>query len=200
MPLMLKIVVCLLIPTSNHNPVLWYWFQRVLYAFWFLHQTTTGYHRYWELKGCMPFDSYIKPQHQLNCQTANGVVCLLIPTSNHNLYLWAVFVGSVVCLLIPTSNHNAWAQKNKRIKLYAFWFLHQTTTPGRKRISELSCMPFDSYIKPQLDAYSYSPHNCCMSFDSYIKPQLCSSGIFPIPVVCLLIPTSNHNKSFCFLS
>ena len=128
MPLMLKIVVCLLIPTSNHNPVLWYWFQRVLYAFWFLHQTTTGYHRYWELKGCMPFDSYIKPQHQLNCQTANGVVCLLIPTSNHNLYLWAVFVGSVVCLLIPTSNHNAWAQKNKRIKLYAFWFLHQTTT------------------------------------------------------------------------
>ena len=33
----------------------------------------------------------------------------------------------------------------------------------------------------------------CISFDSYIKPQLCSMLHFITIVVYLLIPTSNHN-------
>ena len=33
----------------------------------------------------------------------------------------------------------------------------------------------------------------CISFDSYIKPQLCCCGYSFKHVVYLLIPTSNHN-------
>ena len=55
--------------------------------------------------------------------------------------------------------------------LYIFWFLHQTTTCG-------GC-----------DEWWVS----CISFDSYIKPQLARSSLTRIDVVYLLIPTSNHN-------
>ena len=34
-------------------------------------------------------------------------------------------------------------------KLYIFWFLHQTTTDGVLITISLSCISFDSYIKPQ---------------------------------------------------
>ena len=33
----------------------------------------------------------------------------------------------------------------------------------------------------------------CISFDSYIKPQPPAVELLQIPVVYLLIPTSNHN-------
>ena len=187
-------VVCLLIPTSNHNkhqvqhlPHLLYafWFlhqtttvgtylsrYRVLYAFWFLHQTTTQNHSCASARRCMPFDSYIKPQPLPSWAQTNWVVCLLIPTSNHNSYINIMLLNRVVCLLIPTSNHNLYVTLNFRLivvclliptsnhnwiflllyqykvvclliptsnhnwregahapeGLYAFWFLHQTTT------------------------------------------------------------------------
>ena len=34
---------------------------------------------------------------------------------------------------------------------------------------------------------------CCISFDSYIKPQPRNLSRYGLPVVYLLIPTSNHN-------
>ena len=35
----------------------------------------------------------------------------------------------------------------------------------------LSCISFDSYIKPQPNTHLASEGICCISFDSYIKPQ-----------------------------
>ena len=61
------------------------------------------------------------------------------------------------------------AQTNE---LYIFWFLHQTTTMNRSRNFIVSCI----------------------SFDSYIKPQLCPTSFSFCSVVYLLIPTSNHNS------
>ena len=37
----------------------------------------------------------------------------------------------------------------------------------------LSCISFDSYIKPQLNLLWILIKTGCISFDSYIKPQLC---------------------------
>ena len=57
-----------------------------------------------------------------------------------------------------------------------------------------SCISFDSYIKPQLELLLLLVVFRCISFDSYIKPQL---GLYPYSdgtVVYLLIPTSNHNQ------
>ena len=104
-------VVYLLIPTSNHNFPKFIIINILLYIFWFLHQTTT-------LRGvcchpcsCISFDSYIKPQHATFTECYHPVVYLLIPTSNHN-------VATVHITLVV---------------LYIFWFLHQTTTCGRRR-------------------------------------------------------------------
>ena len=55
---------------------------------------------------CMSFDSYIKPQHVFDIGYIQCVVCLLIPTSNHNRHQVNPDAVLVVCLLIPTSNHN----------------------------------------------------------------------------------------------
>ena len=56
--------------------------------------------------------------------------------------------------------------------MYIFWFLHQTTTNYLNLYKSLSCISFDSYIKPQ--------PACCNSLRKR--------------VVYLLIPTSNHNR------
>ena len=84
--------------------------------------------------------------------------------------------------------------------LYIFWFLHQTTTLlGYGNFPE-RCISFDSYIKPQQRFGSYREHKGCISFDSYIKPQLFEPFYFSFAVVYLLIPTSNHNitsSSYC---
>ena len=55
--------------------------------------------------------------------------------------------------------------------LYIFWFLHQTTTSRNHGVKLRRCISFDSYIKPQLWCF-------------YLQT---------LPVVYLLIPTSNHN-------
>ena len=54
-------------------------------------------------------------------------------------------------------------------------------------------MSFDSYIKPQQSLRIWNEKGSCMSFDSYIKPQPSGYTVVPFSVVCLLIPTSNHN-------
>ena len=122
----------------------------LLYIFWFLHQTTTRWHHHISTWSCISFDSYIKPQRQGHLVQYAMVVYLLIPTSNHNLCSSGSFSRMVVYLLIPTSNHNFSATnegwplvvylliptsnhnlnllQNNKIKLYIFWFLHQTTT------------------------------------------------------------------------
>ena len=75
--------------------------------------------------------------------------------------------------MIPTSNHNLVVRVLGSNELYIFWFLHQTTTVWLKLRSEVSCISFDSYIKPQ--------------------PSLATSRY--TLVVYLLIPTSNHNQT-----
>ena len=148
-------------------------------------------------------------------RTSDIVVYLLIPTSNHN---WRVPVSCtvpVVYLLIPTSNHNIFVtllttsmlyifwflhQTTTMLcngkaddMLYIFWFLHQTTTMDRTHTKRMSCISFDSYIKPQLIRITTSLEHSCISFDSYIKPQPSLCNVDYITVVYLLIPTSNHN-------
>ena len=122
------LVVYLLIPTSNHNlkydSTIIYW----LYIFWFLHQTTTHFHRDQGISCCISFDSYIKPQLSWVNVAIFRVVYLLIPTSNHNSLPACALKRLVVYLLIPTSNHNHGKTTVLIQELYIFWFLHQTTT------------------------------------------------------------------------
>ena len=123
-------VVYILIPTSSHNILTLRSDNIKLYIFWFLHQTTTWSQRVSAAWCCISFDSYIKPQRSICCLILLLVVYLLIPTSNHNTYIY----------------HDG------TLSLYIFWFLHQTTT-GLTVISlVMCCISFDSYIKPQPSA------------------------------------------------
>ena len=97
--------------------------------------------------------------------------------------------------MIPTSNHNHLRNKDAYLRLYIFWFLHQTTTWGRWQWQPSSCISFDSYIKPQLTTNHIIQVIRCISFDSYIKLQLLFATQHLSLVVYLLIPTSNHNLS-----
>ena len=148
--LSLRLVVYLLIPTSNHNLACCCLFHVLLYIFWFLHQTTTCIILTLQIWRCISFDSYIKPQLLLNLNFSLSVVYLLIPTSNHNVEDGLTRQEKVVYLLIPTSNHNRGCSYQEQDLLYIFWFLHQTTTKGLYLNSVICCISFDSYIKPQL--------------------------------------------------
>ena len=142
-----------------------------LYIFWFLHQTTTIIINLKTNKCCISFDSYIKPQ-LLVLPSGPFIRCISFDSYiKPQLGFVLIDVRRVVYLLIPTSNHNSIGLVRDRLRLYIFWFLHQTTTCC------LRC-PF---------------RKGCISFDSYIKPQLCSRGVLRARVVYLLIPTSNHN-------
>ena len=121
-------VVYLLTPTSNHNRIIenewWmklyiFWLLHqtttasasalclaALYIFWLLHQTTTSMTHSVFVSCCISFDSYIKPQLSFSSSATFPVVYLLTPTSNHNL------------LESMEQVHT----------LYIFWLLHQTTT------------------------------------------------------------------------
>ena len=100
------LVVCLVLPTSNHN----HWhvisIRHQLYVLFFLHQTTTLVCLSALMVSCMSCSSYIKPQHSRECNCAASVVCLVLPTSNHNFACFIIKLFSVVCLVLPTSNHN----------------------------------------------------------------------------------------------
>ena len=55
-------VVYLLIPTSNHNYIMFYKVYNKLFISWFLHQTTTILCFIKYIISCLSLDSYIKPQ------------------------------------------------------------------------------------------------------------------------------------------
>ena len=188
------LVVYLLIPTSNHN---WSWRKKetkVLYIFWFLHQTTTILHNILTSLGCISFDSYIKPQLRhltktfwLRCISFDSYIkpqlqfwwlwrwrcCISFDSYiKPQLAPFLLLFYFVVYLLIPTSNHNVWGFTYTCSWLYIFWFLHQTTTLTFFWRFRLCCISFDSYIKPQLCVTNPLRDESCISFDSYIKPQL----------------------------
>ena len=197
-------VVYLLIPTSNHNLYLIIIKTWKLYIFWFLHQTTTGNFPLMHYDSCISFDSYIKPQPFGVFLFVSKVVYLLIPTSNHNrgrivlnkMLLYIFWFLHQTTTIVMSAVFSA--------LLYIFWFLHQTTTLSWFLIFKMSCISFDSYIKPQRRMVHTSLSAGCISFDSYIKPQLAADTVIKEAVVYLLIPTSNHNAAgwllcFCLL-
>ena len=165
-------VVCLLIPTSNHNCPQYRRYTIWLYAFWFLHQTTTSLSEASCNSSCMPFDSYIKPQHSHVC------VFKLSSCMPFDSYI------KPQPKLINSFHANSCMPFDSYIKPQQW---------GRTTAKQPCCMPFDSYIKPQLRRWRHLPAVRCMPFDSYIKPQQCVSLPTVRDVVCLLIPTSNHN-------
>ena len=166
------LVVYLLIPTSNHNIRRYEERLVSLYIFWFLHQTTTEDSVTGNASGCISFDSYIKPQPCRWCRKDRKVVYLLIPTSNHN-YTWKQATQLfVVYLLIPTSNHNYYAQILAKEMLYIFWFLHQTTTCFRFSSKVPRLYIFWFLHQTTTTVLSVLKIISCISFDSYIKPQL----------------------------
>ena len=56
----------------------------------------------------------------LSVHDIDGVVYLLIPTSNHNRLLGLIALQMVVYLLIPTSNHNCQISLLEVVSLYIF--------------------------------------------------------------------------------
>ena len=187
----------------------------MLYIFWLLHQTTTwclifkGFiccisfdsyikpqPEHWTKEicpGCISFDSYIKPQLQAYNISANEVVYLLTPTSNHNLTVKPSGLSALyIFWLLHQTTTRRYEVRNHQ-QLYIFWLLHQTTTGPRPTSIFLSCISFDSYIKPQLAMLPFAKGSSCISFDSYIKPQPKVAIFSETKVVYLLTPTSNHN-------
>ena len=75
---------------------------------------------YRQMKSCISFDSYIKPQLCIPTLVLISVVYLLIPTSNHNKGMLDILEGIVVYLLIPTSNHNRFDLFKYSSQLYIF--------------------------------------------------------------------------------
>ena len=100
---------------------------------------------------------------------------------------------AVVYRTIPTSNHNCKTAHISIVRLYIVLFLHQTTTIRSFIVSNISCISYYSYIKPQLMAMSVMTTACCISYYSYIKPQPVVYVLQTCLVVYRTIPTSNHN-------
>ena len=146
--------------------------SRLLYIFWFLHQTTTGY-----------LSNY--------CQRTLYIFWFLHQTTTINgnyiygseLYIfWFLHQTTTQMILCAAVR-----------LLYIFWFLNQTTTRAVLLLPWMCCISFDSYIKPQRSSsqprwwpvvYLLIPtsnHNG--------KCPACENAL----VVYLLIPTSNHN-------
>ena len=120
-----------------------------LYIFWLLHQTTTDSRAKNMMLCCISFDSYIKPQlvasfygMSKRCISFDSYIK---PQHRPRLHRYA----PVVYLLTPTSNHNVLIVLHFLQQLYIFWLLHQTTTCRAWATCPLSCISFDSYIKPQ---------------------------------------------------
>ena len=120
-----------------------------LYIFWFLHQTTTLNLYTIVLIRCISFDSYIKPQPGTSLQNTWGCCISFDSYIKPQLVLRLLPIMVVVYLLIPTSNHNYFLYWGIAKRLYIFWFLHQTTTCSEYGPCTKRCISFDSYIKPQ---------------------------------------------------
>ncbi len=100
------IVVYRTIPTSNHNPKVFFTPAVLLYIVLFLHQTTTYSCCDYPLHSCISYYSYIKPQLFFSLEEYPVVVYRTIPTSNHNQSEFDKEMVRVVYRTIPTSNHN----------------------------------------------------------------------------------------------
>ena len=99
-----------------------------LYIVLFLHQTTTISQMVQNIKGCISYYSYIKPQLLGWFPRYVEVVYRTIPTSNHNYRGDQSEDQFVVYRTIPTSNHNNAGSFTDKGSLYIVLFLHQTTT------------------------------------------------------------------------
>ena len=104
------------------------------------------------------------------------------------------YIFWVVYLLIPTSNHNKGSINLVGATLYIFWFLHQTTTASVVRDDGGTLYIFWFLHQTTTEALPYISPVSCISFDSYIKPQRKVQRVPITEVVYLLIPTSNHNS------
>ena len=121
-------VVYLYIPTSNHNRASSSYYNKLLYIFIFLHQTTTSTPVWSALGGCISLYSYIKPQpttlhlfltigcislysyikpQRTGVRGFNGQSCIsLYSYIKPQRPLLCTAIDEVVYLYIPTSNHN----------------------------------------------------------------------------------------------
>ena len=145
-----SLVVYLLNPTSNHNCFWIFYSFWLLYIFWILHQTTTERPSVLILACCISFESYIKPQHK---RVSNHLskCCISFESYIKPQPLCGFFVLlGVVYLLNPTSNHNVFGFMVFSFALYIFWILHQTTTNRDGYISFPCCISFESYINTLL--------------------------------------------------
>ena len=84
----------------------------------------------------------------------------------------AIARDGVVYLIFPTSNRNIWQALSFNIPLYILSFLHQTATWYCNGYALFCCISYLSYIKPQLIPRNLTIGDCCISYLSYIKPQL----------------------------
>ena len=142
-----------------------------MYIFWFLHQTTTLNINMLNLLRCISFDSYIKPQ--LYIYIAVLAYCCISFDSYIKPQHQTAFSSlcRVVYLLIPTSNHNLVSVLADFLKLYIFWFLHQTTTDPASYLISLWLYIFWFLHQTTTSFEVHQTSVCCISFDSYIKPQ-----------------------------
>ena len=144
----------------------------MLYIFWFLHQTTTVHFHFVKVGKLYIF-------WFLHQTTTNGGNIKI----TRELYIfWFLHQTTTNGYFLPLC-----------YGLYIFWFLHQTTTPRFILFHSVSLYIFwFLHQTTTSSAYKRMPLSC-ISFDSYIKPQLLSTSPIFIGVVYLLIPTSNHN-------
>ena len=146
-----RLVVYLLIPTSNHNLGCWQSVRIALFISWFLHQTTTGNHISLNLSKL--FISWFLHQ--------TTTAALLIEQDKTLFISW--FLHQTTTTVLPFFHNKA---------LFISWFLHQTTTTSHQARLTRRCLSLDSYIKPQPRAHYARGGKGCLSLDSYIKPQL----------------------------
>ena len=139
----------------------------------FLHQTATTPSMSRNIRSCISFYSYIKPQPNISTPTKRSVVYRSIPTSNRN-HLQEVRYP-VGCI--------SFYSYIKPQQCLAKWFRF------------CCCISFYSYIKPQQINDIDADAARCISFYSYIKPQPRRQSTGAIRVVYRSIPTSNRNNS-----
>ena len=78
--------------------------------------------------------------------------------------------------------------------MYVFWILHQTTTLALGEYTEIGCISFDSYIKPQPTMKPSGRNKVVYLLIPTSNHNPTMSVMCSIRVVYLLIPTSNHNR------
>ena len=99
----------------------------------------------------------------------------------------------VVYLLNSTSNHNVLYAITALAALYIFWILHQTTTYLLRCMRPLSCISFESYIKPQLGLEKDRQRTVVYLLNPTSNHNQSALFAAQRSVVYLLTPTSNHN-------